>query len=166
MASAPPPSEDLPAPVFDTYDEFLKQAIKDYYDRGWKTRKGNFVALLVASGQTVSLARDSFTGEKGLQRAAIGAGALVALRIGLSFALTGPLGILLTGLAGASLVAFFLKNQKEISAKIPRLRKTIGETKVQFEEIQTGYRANKYGVRERNLMVDGLLKRFLAQCDE
>ena len=157
---------DLPAPVFDTYDEFLKQGIKDYYDRGWKTRKGNFVALLVASGQTVALAKDSFTGEKGLQRAAIGAGAVVALRVGLSFALTGPLGILLTGLAGASLVAFFLKNQKEISAKLPRMKKLIADTKIQFEETQAGYRANRYGVRERNLMVDGLLKRFLAQIDE
>ena len=158
-AAAPNPAS------FDTYDSFVKQAIKDYYDRGWKTRKGNFVALLMASGQTMSLAKDSLTGEKGLQRAAIGAGAVVALRIGLAYAITGPLGILLTGVAAVSLGAFFLKNQKEISAKLPRYRSLITETRGRFEEIQSGYRANRYAAPERNLMVDGLMKRFLAECD-
>ncbi len=154
------------AASFDTYDQFLKQAIKDYYDRGWKTRKGNFVALLMASGQTASMAKDSLTGGEGLKRAALGAAGLVALRIGLAYALTGPLGILVTGLAAAGLVAFFIKNQKEISAKLPRYRKLIADTRVKFEEIQAGYRGNRYGASERNLMVDGLLKRFLADCDE
>jgi hypothetical protein len=158
--------EEPAAASFDTYDQFLKQAIKDYYDRGWSTRKGNFVALLVASGQTASIAKDTLTGPKGLERAAIGAGALVALRIGLAYAITGPLGILLTGLAGASLIAFFVKNQKEISSKLPRYRKLITDYRAKFEEAQAGYRANRYAARERNLMVDGLLKRFVAECDE
>jgi|SRR5579871_947928 len=154
------------AASFDTYDQFVKQALKDYYDRGWKTRKGNFVSLLMASGQTMSMAKDSLTGEQGIKRAAIGAAGLVALRIGLAYALTGPLGILLTGLAAAGLIAFFVKNQKEISAKLPKYRKLIADTRIKFEEIQAGYRGNRYGAAERNLMVDGLLKRFLAECDE
>ena len=161
-AESPTPS----AASFDTYDEFLKQAIRDYYDRGWKSRKGNFIALLIASGQTAAMAKDSLSGERGIKRAAIGAGALVALRIGLSFALTGPLGLLLTGVAAASLIAFFVKNQKEITSRLPRLRTLIEETRTKFEEIQAGYRGNRYGSRERDLMVDGLLKRFLVDCDE
>lgn len=160
------PRDEASSASFDTYEAFLKQAIKDYYDRGWKTRKANFVALLIASGQTAAMAKDSLTGEKGLQRAAIGAAGLVALRIGIGFAITGPLGILLTGLAGASLIAFFIKNQKDITKKVPRLRTVIAETRARFEEIQSGYRANRYQSRERNLMVDGLLKRFLTDCDE
>ncbi|MSP58935.1 MAG: hypothetical protein EXR72_01100 [Myxococcales bacterium] len=165
MVTEPPRDDASTAAAFDTYDQFIKQAIKDYYDRGWKTRKGNFVALVMASGQTMSLAKDSLTGERGLQRAAIGAGALVALRIGLAYAITGPVGILLTGLAAASLIAFFVKNQKEILQKLPRYRKLIADTRLRFEETQSGYRANRYSARERNLMVDGLLKRFLEECD-
>src|SRR5437868_3085453 len=111
---------EFPAAGFDTYDDFVKAAIKEYYERGWKNRKGNFIALLIASGQVFALAKDQVTGEAGLKKMAIGAAGLVALRIGLRFALGGPLGILLTGLSAASLAAFFVKNQKEITAKIPR----------------------------------------------
>jgi hypothetical protein len=166
MSTEAPRDEVTTQAAFDTFDQFVKQAIKDFYDRGWKSRKGNFIALLVASGQTVALAKDSLTGEKGLQRAAIGAAGLVALRIGLGFALTGPLGILVTGLTAAAAVAFFVKNQKEITAKVPKFRTLISDAKTRFEEIQAGYRANRYAARERNLMVDGLLKRFLADCEE
>ena len=157
---------EFPAAGFDTYDDFVKAAIKDYYDRGWKTRKGNFVALLIASGQMYGMAKDSFTGEGGLKKMAIGAGALVALRVGLRFAIGGPVGMVLTLASLASLSAFFLKNQKDITAKVPRYREIIKTTKDKFEEIQSGYRGNRYDARERNLMVDGLHKRFLADCDE
>ena len=163
--AAEPPREEATTANFDTYEQFLKQAVRDYYDRGWKTRKGNFIALLLASGQTASMAKDKLTGAKGLQTAAVGAASVVALRLILAWALTGPLGIVVTGVTAAALVAFFLKNQKEISAKVPRFKTLIAETRTKFEETQSGYRANRYGARERNLMVDGLLKRFLEECD-
>ena len=166
MSDRPGEHEDLPAAGFDTFDDFLKSAIKDYYERGWSSRKGNFIALLAASGQVAALARDSVTGGEGMKRVAMGAAGLVALRVGLRFALGGPLGILLTGLSLASLAAFFVQNQKAISAKIPRYRTLIEDARVRFEEIQSGYRANRYEARERNLMVDGLQKRFIADCDE
>jgi len=72
----------------------------------------------------------------------------------------------LTAATGASLVAYFVKNQKEISLKIGRFRERIAEERKKFEDIQSGYRANRYDARERNLMVDGQLKRFLADLDE
>ena len=31
--------------LYGSFDAFLKQAIREYYDRGWTTRKGNFIAL-------------------------------------------------------------------------------------------------------------------------
>jgi hypothetical protein len=159
-------TNEVPAAAFDNYDAFVKASIKDYYDRGWKSRRSNFIALLIASGQTMALAKDSLTGSDGMKRAAIGAASVVALRIGLKYALGGPLGILLTGLTAASLVAYFLKNQKDISAKIGIYRQLIADTKVKFEDIQSGYRGNRYDATQRNLMVDGLHKRFLADCDE
>jgi hypothetical protein len=163
------PSADKETSVdasYDTFDDYLRLAIKEYYERGWKSRRANFIALLLASGQMASVAKDAVSGEKGLRNVAVGAAGAVALRFALRWALGGPLGILLTAATGASLVAFFIRNQKEISQKIGRFRERIGEEKKRFEEIQSGYRANRYDARERNLMVDGQLKRFLVDLDE
>src|SRR3954466_15806101 len=90
---------ELRPEVFDDYDAFLKQAIRDYYDRGWKSRRGNFIALVIASGQVTSMATDSIKDGTGLKKAAIGAAGVVALRLGLRYALAGPLGVILTGAA-------------------------------------------------------------------
>src|SRR5678809_1014973 len=99
--------------VFDDFDAFMKQAIKDYYDRSWKSRRGNFVALVIASGQAMSMAADSIKDGSGLKKAALGAAGVVALRLGLRYALSGPLGIILTGAAALSLGAYVVKHQKD-----------------------------------------------------
>ena len=151
---------------YDTFDDYLRLGIKEYYDRGWKSRRANFIALLIASGQTVAMAKEAVTGEKGLKNAAIGAVGAVALRLGLRYALGGPLGILLTAAGAASLVAFFVRNQKEIAGKIATFRELVEEERKRFEDVQNGYRQNRYDARERNLMIDGQLKRFLSQLDE
>jgi hypothetical protein len=152
--------------AYDTFEDYLRLAIKEYYDRGWKSRRANFIALLLASGQMMSVAKNAVAGEKGLRNVAMGAAGAVALRFALRWALGGPLGILMTAAMAASMVAFAVKNQKEISQKIGRFRERIAEEKKKFEETQSGYRANRYNARERNLMVDGQLKRFLADLDE
>lgn len=165
MATAPDKDASASA-AYDTFEDYLRLAIKEYYDRGWKSRRANFIALLIASGQMASVAKEAVAGEKGLRNVAVGAASAVALRFALRWALGGPLGILITAATGASLVAYFVKNQKEISQKIGRFRERIAEEKKKFEETQSGYRANRYDARERNLMVDGQLKRFLADLDE
>ena len=158
--------ESEPRPeVFDDYDAFLKQAIRDYYDRGWKNRRGNFIALVIASGQMTSLAADSIRDGSGLKRAAIGAAGVVALRVGLRYALSGPLGIILTGAAALSAVSYLVKHQKEIGTKVSAYRTLITDVRTRFEETQGGYRAGRYDAASRNLMVDGLLKRFLEDID-
>jgi hypothetical protein len=166
MATPTENKPDTTAAAYDTFDDYLRLAIKEYYDRGWKNRRANFVALVIASGQTAAMAKDAVSGEKGLKNVALGAGLVVALRVGLRYALGGPLGILVTAATAASLVAYLVRNQKEISTKIGRFRERIADEKTRFEEIQSGYRANRYDARERNLMVDGQLKRFLADLDE
>lgn len=158
--------DESQAASYDTFDDYLRLAVKEYYDRGWKSRRANFIALLIATGQTTAMARQAVTGDKGLKNVALGAASVVALRLALRWALGGPLGILLTAATGASVIAYFVKNQKEITSKIGRYRERVGEERTKFEEVQAGYRANRYDVRERNLMVDGQLKRFLADLDE
>ena len=156
---------DLGPEVFDDYDAFLKQVIKDYYDRGWKSRRGTFIALVIASGQATSMAADSIRDGSGLKKAALGAAGVVALRLGLRYALSGPLGVILTGAAAMSLGGYVLKNRKEITDKVGICKTLISETRTKFDETQGGYRAGRYDGPSRNLMVDGLLKRFLEELD-
>jgi hypothetical protein len=153
--------------VYTTWDAFLKQAIREYYDRSWTTRKGNFIALLIGSGQTsLALAKDSVIDGSGTKKVAIGAGLLLALRIGLRYALGGPLGLVLSVAAGASMISYFIKNQKDIIRKVGAYRTLIADHEKRYAEVQSGWRDGKYQVTDRNLMIDGLMKQFITQIDE
>ncbi len=153
--------------IYADFDSFLKVAIKEYYDRGWTTRRGNFIALLIASGQTAfALAKDSVVDGTGTKKVAIGAALVLALRIGLRYAIGGPLGMVLTVAAGASMISYFFRNQKDIVRKVGTYKGTIAETHTRYDELQTGWRDGRFDTTERNLMIDGLMKRFLQQCDE
>ena len=153
--------------MYRDFDSFLKVAIRQYYDRGWASRKGNFIALLIASGQTAfALAKDSVVDGSATKKLAIGATAVLALRIGLRYALGGPLGLVLTFAAGASMISYFVRNQKDIIKKVGIYKHVIEEGNENYEEIQAGWRDGRYDAVERNLMVDGLLKRFIEQIDE
>ena len=166
---AEPSKDTAPAAqgLYATWDAFLKQAIREYYDRSWTTRKGNFIALLIAAGQTsLALAKDSVVDGSGTKKVAIGAGLLLALRIGLRYAIGGPLGLVLTIAAGASMVSYFIKNQKDIIKKVGTYKTVIAESSKRYEEIQAGWRDGKYQVTDRNLMIDGLMKQFITQVDE
>jgi hypothetical protein len=157
---------DVLPDVYDDYDAFLKQAIRQYYERGWKSRKANFIALVLASGQMASMAKDSVTDGSGLKKAAIGAASVVALRLAWRYFLAGPLGVIVGVAAFGSAVAYLGKHQKEVSGQIQPYRTLVSETRARFEEIQGGYRAGRYDQAGRNLMVDGLLQQFLRQVDE
>ncbi|HEX3761107.1 MAG TPA: hypothetical protein VHW23_20570 [Kofleriaceae bacterium] len=153
--------------MYTTWDAFVKQAIREYYDRSWTTRKGNFIALLIGAGQTsLALAKDSVVDGSGTKKVAIGAGLLLALRIGLRYALGGPLGLVLGVAAGASMISYFIKNQKDIIKKVGAYRTLIADHEKRYAEVQTGWRDGKYPVTDRNLMIDGLMKQFISQVDE
>src|SRR5215468_1378649 len=153
--------------IYADWDEFLKTAIKEYYDRGFTARKGNFIALLMASGQTaLAMAKDSVVDGTGTKKLAIGAALVLALRIGLRYAIGGPLGLVLTVAAGASMVSYFIKNQKDIIKKVSAYKAIIADHEKRYGEVQAGWRDGKYQVTDRNLMIDGLMKQFIAQIDE
>lgn len=167
MAEAPKDTTPAGDGIYSSFDKFLKQAIREYYDRGWTTRKGNFIALLIASGGTTfALAKDSVTGGSGTKKLAIGAGLLLALQVGLRYALGGPLGLVLTVAAGASMVSYFVRNQRDIVKKVGQYKKVIAESERRYDEVQAGWRDRKYEPTERNLMIDGLMKQFIGQIDE
>src|SRR5262245_66640553 len=79
VSAEPKPAVD--AGIYGEFDAFLKQGIREYYDRGWQSRKGNFIALLIASGQTtLGLAKDSVGDGSRTKKVANGAAAGLALR--------------------------------------------------------------------------------------
>jgi hypothetical protein len=149
---------------YDTFDDFVQAAIRDYYERGWQ--RPNFIALIIASGQTGSMAKTALGSADGLKKMALGTVGIMAVRIILMRVITGPLGLILTGVSMASLIALFVRHQREIIAKTARFRELIATTRASFDDTQAGYRQNRLDARERNLMVDGLMKRFLRECDE
>jgi hypothetical protein len=153
--------------LYSSFDAFLKQGIREYYDRGWTTRKGNFIALLIASGQTsLALAKDSVVDGSGTKKVAIGAGLAIALRIGLRYALGGPLGLVLSVAAGASMISYFVRNQKDIVKKVGVYKAMIADMQKRYDDVAAGWRDGKYQITDRNLMIDGLMKQFIAQVDE
>lgn len=161
-----PAGHEAESGMYRDFDSFLKLALREYYDRGWTTRKGNFIALLIASGQTAfALAKDSVVGGEGAKKLAMGAGLLVALRVGLRYALGGPLGMVLTVAAGASMVGYFVRNQKDIVRKVGTYKEIIAGAEASYRETMAGWRDGKHDVATRNLMIDGLMKRFLADVD-
>jgi hypothetical protein len=161
------PESDFARSIYRDFDSFLKVAIREYYDRGWTTRKGNFIALLIASGSTsFALAKDSVVDGTGTKKVAIGAAAVLALRIGLRYAIGGPLGLVLTVAASASLISYFFRNQKDIVKRVGTYKKVIAETDGRYDELQGGWKDGRYDATERNLMIDGLMKRFVQQIDE
>jgi hypothetical protein len=164
------PSKDTAAGtqgLYNEYDAFLKQAIREYYDRGWTTRKGTFIALIIASGsKSIALAKDSVVDGSGTKKVAFGAGLAIALRIGLKYALGGPLGLILSVAAGASMLAYLIRNQKDIVKKVGIYKGVIADMEKRYTEIQSGWRDGKYPVVDRNLMIDGLMKQLVTQIDE
>jgi hypothetical protein len=91
---------------------------------------------------------------------------LIALRIGLKYALGGPLGLVLSVAAGASMVSYFVRNQKDIIKKVSIYRGVIAENEKKYDEVQAGWRDGKYQLTDRNLMIDGLMKQLISAVDE
>jgi len=151
--------------IYADFDAFLKTAVHEYYKASGKKKKGNFIALLIASGEGPSLAFDSIKSGSGTKKLALGAAGLLALRIGLRYALSGPLGIILAGATAASLIAYFVRNRNEIISRIGRNRQLVADLRRQHEQFQSDLRDGRVSEEQRNLMLDGLMKRFLADLD-
>ncbi len=151
-----------PADVYESFDGFMQQVIKDVYDRGWK--RPEFVALVLASGELLPMAWGRIK-QSGLREVALGAAGVVALRFGLRFVLGGPLGVILTGFTVAALISFFWQNQAEVMARRAPYRTLIANVHEKYQDIQARYQAGKYDVSERALLIEGLLRRLVGDIE-
>lgn len=152
-----------PADVYESYDAFMQQVIRDTYERG--SKRPEFVALVLASGELIPLAWGRVK-KAGVRDLALGAAGVVALRFGLRWLLAGPLGVILTGFTIATLISFFWSNQREVLARRKPYKRLITDTHEKYEDIQTRYRDGRYDAGERALLIEGLLRRVLAEIEK
>lgn len=147
----------------ETYDGFLKTAIKKYWDQG--ADRVNFIALLLASREAWSVAWDGVrspgSGKKILTGAAGAAAVVVLLRV----LLGGPIGLILTGASVASLGALYARNHKRIWAQQDRYKALINQYRIKHQQVRAKYVDGNLDADERDLMIDGLLRRFLEELD-
>ena len=123
------------------------------------------IALLIASGQTaISMAKDSVVDGTGTKKVAIGAAMALALRVGLKYAVGGPLGLVLTLAASASMLSYFFKNQKDIINKVGAYRALITETRASYDKLLwLGISIYEYAptmMHSKVLVADGTLSMF------
>ena len=159
------PQEQEISDIYTQFDDFLKEAISEYYKKGGKGKRANFISLIIASGEIASMAMDQLKTGAGFKKIALGAAGMLALRIGLKYALGGPLGIILAGATAASLIAYFVRNRGEIANTIVRHRKLVLDVRKSYEKLQSNHRDGRLDDEQRELMVDGLMKRFLDDVD-
>jgi hypothetical protein len=64
------------------------------------------------------------------------------------------------------MIAYLVRNQKDIVKKVGVYKTFIADTQKKYEEVQSGWRDGKHQISDRNLMIDGLMKKFITQVDE
>ncbi len=146
-----------------TFDDVLKDAVRDYYERFGKRHPADFAALLIAIGgmKTASIAWDSIIDGEMPKRVAFGALGVVALRYGLKYVLSGPLGILATGLTVASMARYVIKNQGEIRPKAEKYREVIEGAREKYSGLTDSLNSGRLNEEEREMIAEGLKSRLI-----
>ena len=152
--------------IHESYDHFLQVALATYYEKGGKGRRVNFLALLLASGETWKVAWQRVKGVSLTGKVVSGVASAVAIRMLLRYALAGPIGIVLTAASMASLVSLYVRNQDAIAAKVKGYREMIKDYEIRYEKVRGDWVDRKIDADQRDLMMDGLLQRFLAEIEE
>lgn len=152
--------------IHESYDQFLQVALATYYEKGGKGRRVNFLALLLASGETWKVAWQRVKGVSLTGKLVTGVAGAVAVRMLLRYALAGPIGIVLTAASVASLISLYVRNQESITAKVKGYRELIKDYEIRFEKVRGDWVDRKIDADQRDLMLDGLLQRFLADIEE
>jgi hypothetical protein len=151
--------------LYRSYEGFLRGAIRAYWDSG-RGSKANFLAFLLASREAWQVAWEGVTAPGSSKKILTGAAGATALALLLRTVVGGPIGILLTGASIASLVAVYVKNHHRIWARVDHYRELVDDYRPKFEEIRTEYVDGHVRRDQRDLMVDGLLARFLNELTD
>ena len=159
-----PPSAASAKSIYGSYDGFLKNAI----ERHWSERRSrvHFVSLLLASREAWQVAWGGITAPGTGRNVLTGAGGAAAIYVLLRIFVGGPIGLVLTGISIASLVAVYTQNHTRIWSQQERYRKLIGDYRVKYDRIRADFIEGTIPEDQRDLMIDGLLVRFLDDIDD
>jgi len=149
--------------AYDTFEGFLKTAIRAYWDAG--PNKANFLALMLACREAWEVAITRTASKDTAKRLLTGAAGAGAIAILVRVFLGGPLGLLLTGATVAALVAVYVRNHRAILDQSSKYRALIEIYKPKYEAVQSDYIGDKLRRDQRDLMMDGLVSRFLEEVD-
>ncbi len=152
-------------PGFDTFADFLRSALRRYF-RARGSSKLVLLALLFASkeawGVALGHAVDPETGKRVLK----GVGGAAAVALLLRVLLGGPLGLLLAGISVASLVAVYVKEGAQVGDEVVRVRAVVQDFQARYDELDANCKRDETPAEQRELMMEGLLSRFLVALDE
>ena len=153
---------DKIAPAHESYDAFLQHALRRYWDRRGSS-KVTFLALLLATRQAWAVAWDKGVSAESGKKALTGIGGAAAVAVLLRVFVGGPLGILLAGVSVASLLAVYGKNTASIGKKVVRYRAMVEEYEARYAQLEA--ELEDASESRRDLMVEGLMSRFLDELD-
>lgn len=148
---------------YDAYSAFLRAAIQRTWERKERVR---FLALLLATREAWDVAWTSATTPEAGKKLLAGAAGVAAASVLIRIFLGGPIGLLLTGASAVSLVALYAKNHERIWALRERYEKMVGEYRGKFEQCRARFIDGKASREEMELMIDGLLARFVADIEK
>ena len=149
---------------YETYEDFLRVVICRYWESGY-AQKANFLSLLLACRAAWSVAWDKTVSRESGRRVLKGAAGTAAAAVLIRALVGGPIGMLLGAASIASLVAVYVKNYERIWAQAERYRELIEGYRPEHERVWGEHAAGKIRDDQRDLMMDGLVSRFLEDLD-
>lgn len=150
--------------AYESFEGFLREAIRTYWSTK-KNQRANFLALLFASQSAWGAAWDEMRDPELAKRVLTGAAGAATVFVLLRILLGGPLGLLITGASLVSLVTVYVRNNRQIQQKTLGYRQIIRDTEPLYESIQDDYAGGRIDRKQMELMVDGLISRFIAELD-
>lgn len=146
-----------------SFDDLLKDAVRDYYERFGKRHPAELAALLVAIGgmKSASIAWDSLVDGEVSKKVAYGALATVALKYGMKYVLSGPLGIIATGLTVAGMAHYVVKNQAEIRPRAQKFRDVIEGARDKYGDLADGLSSGRLTEEEREMIAEGIRSKLI-----
>ncbi len=150
--------------AYDSYEGFLRAAIKGY----WETKgasKATFIALLLATREAWAVAWGKTTSAEAGKKMLTGAAGAAAVAVLLRTFVGGPIGLLLTGASVASLVAVYVRNHERIWERVEIIRRMVDAYRGQYETVHRDRSNGTLTDDQRDLMIDGLMGRFLLDLD-
>lgn len=150
--------------LYGTYDAFLRTAVQRCWERKGSS-KVTFMALMLATRHAWSVAFDKTVNPESGKKMLTGAAGAAAVAVLVRAFLGGPIGLILSGASVASLLAVYGKNHRLVWHKVGRYRELVKSYEAKYDAIAEQHRAGTLGDEPRDLMMDGLMSRFLDELD-